>query len=71
MLKEELTARLGDYYHIGFTLSEVDDHFLELHFMGQHVGYFGNTSATIEAIRQSCQEYLKQHEFSVEAAHQT
>ena len=64
MLKEVLAACLGDYDHIGFKLSELDDHLLELSFMGRRVALFSSTGATVAAVRQACQEYLREHEFS-------
>lgn len=63
LMQEVLNASLGDYSHIGFTLHELDDHFLELRFMGKHVGYFSSVGATIAGIHEACQIYLRAHEF--------
>ena len=62
IMTEALKAALGDYDHIGFVLTEQDDHFLELRFMGKHVGYFSSAGATIAGIREACQKHLKRNE---------
>lgn len=62
MLETVLAACLGDYTHLGFTLSEIDDHTLELRFMGKHVGYFVSTGATEAGVKEACQVYLRGHE---------
>ena len=61
--EEVFKACLGDYDHIGFKMTQLDDHFLELFFMGKHVAYFSAQGATVAGIRQACQEYLNRYEF--------
>jgi hypothetical protein len=63
MLEQILANWLGDYQYIGFTLSQVDDHVLELRFMGKKVGLFSSIGATEQRIRQTCQRYLREHEY--------
>lgn len=63
MLQEVLKACLGDYDYIGFALAEFDDHLLELRFMGKHVAWFSSAGATVEGVRQACQQYLRENEF--------
>ena len=62
-MQETMKACLGDYDHIGFTLIE-NEHFLDLCFMGKHVGYFSSVGATVQGIREACQEYLRREEFA-------
>lgn len=61
MLEQILANCLGNYQYSGFTLSEIDDHLLELRFMGKKVAFFSSMGATGEQIRNICKQYLEEH----------
>ena len=63
MLERILANCLEDYQYVGFTLRELDDHVLELCYMGERVGLFSSTGATQQRIKQTCQRYLREHEY--------
>jgi len=66
MLKEVLAACLGDYYNVGFTLEEIDDHSLELRFKDNTIGHFSSVGATVAGVREACQDYLTKLERQVD-----
>lgn len=55
-----LNAALGDYSAKGFSLTEPDDHIVELHYQGVLVGRFLQARATISVLRETCQGYLEE-----------
>ena len=54
-----LNNTLGDYIQLGFSLTEPDDHLLELCFKGEPVGWFNQNTATIDNIRDFCQKFIE------------
>lgn len=60
MLEQVLMRCLGKYSYTGFTLSEIDDHVLELRFIGKRVALFSTSGATEEQIRYACKQYLEE-----------
>ena len=57
MLKETLTACLGQYARQGFTLEAPDDHLLELRYEDEIIAMF-RPGAKIEDIRLACEQHL-------------
>ena len=49
---------LGDFKDYGFSLVEPDDHTLELYFKDKKIASYNQPKATIEVIREGCQNYL-------------
>jgi len=56
--QDVLNESLGTYASLGFTLLEPDTHILELSHLGKTLARFNQNRATIEVIRESCQNYL-------------
>lgn len=54
-----LNGALGDYIQLGFSLTEPDDHVLELCFKGEPVAWFNQNTATIDNIRSICQKFIE------------
>ena len=45
---------LGQFRHLGFTLHEIDDHWLTLMKGDEHIAVFSQTGATAESILGAC-----------------
>ena len=49
---------LGEFKDYGFSLTEPDDHLLELWFKDNRIAVYNREKATIEIIRVGCKNYL-------------
>ena len=56
--KDILSATLGEYAELGFTLHEPDDHMLVLQYKGETIMVYDQLTTTIAAIRVYCYYYL-------------
>lgn len=57
-----LAEALGPYHSEGFELHEKDDHVVILAHNGELVSVFSQTGMTVEALRETCREYLEKGE---------
>jgi hypothetical protein len=65
VLKNHLNHLLGDYQSLGFSLSAVDDHIIELCFHGRRVAVFNSLGITGQGVAEAYQAHtgeLKQPE---------
>lgn len=53
-----LDEALGIYGELGFQLTELDDHLLELWFKDKLVAVYNRTKATTRIIREGCENFL-------------
>ena len=53
-----LDTALGSYINDGFSLTEPDDHLLELWFKDKRIAVYNQTKATIPIIREGCKNFL-------------
>ena len=56
--KDILSATLGEYAELGFTLHEPDDHQLVLKYKDQTIMVYDQLTTTIAAIRVYCYYYI-------------
>ena len=59
-LKGLWEAALGPYLEQGFSLKEVDDHFLELYFKDKKICIFNQAAVTILTLHKACQDFLEE-----------
>lgn len=53
-----LNDTLGDYQDYGFTLTQKDDHTLELYFKDKLIAVFSQSGATPISIRLACKGFI-------------
>lgn len=53
-----LDEALGIYASLGFSLTEVDDHELDLHYQEKIIARLNPSTATFSVIRSGCANYL-------------
>lgn len=54
-----LNSALGNYYDLGFNLSEPDDHFTELWFKDKRIAIYYQKTVTIDIIQEGCENYIR------------